>query len=136
MEPDQPVQSISAEDTFERDLPLDEIEPAIRDLAAKIWPATRKTERIGRTVVLKLKTAQFRILTRSLTPEPPPASLEELTAIALSLRDRVELPATTRYRLVGVGLSGFRERDGSDTQGSLFGIEERSPDATNVPESS
>src|SRR3546814_14823189 len=82
--------------------------------------ATRKTERVGRTVVLKLKTAQFRILTRSFTPESPPASLEELTAIALSLRDRVDLPAATRYRLVGVGLSGFRERGESDGQGSLF----------------
>ena len=132
VEPDQPVQSISAEDTFEQDLPLYEFEPAIRRLAEKTWLATRRTERIGRTVVLKLKTAQFRILTRSFTPEAPPASLEELVAIALSLRDRVGLPGATRYRLVGVGLSGFRERDESDTQGSLFGDEERSPDTADA----
>jgi len=135
VEPDQPVQSISAEDTFERDLLLYEFEPAICRLAEKTWLATRKTERIGHTVVLKLKTAQFRILTRSFTPESAPASLEELIAIALSLRDRVALPATTRYRLVGVGVSGFRERDGSDTQGNLFGAEDHSPDSTNVPDS-
>ncbi len=121
VQPDQPVQSISAEDTFERDLLLDELEPAIVRLAEKAWPATRKTERIGRTVVLKLKTAQFRILTRSFTPDAPPASLQQFTTIALSLRGRVDLPAQTRYRLVGVGLSGFREREELDTQGSLFG---------------
>src|SRR5690606_28356513 len=51
VEPDQPVQSISAEDTFERDLPLGELEPHVRRIAEKAWNATRKTERVGRTVV-------------------------------------------------------------------------------------
>ena len=120
VEPDQPVQSISAEDTFERDLPLDELEPHVRRIAEKAWGATRKTERVGRTVVLKLKTAQFRILTRSLTPDAPPASLEAFTAIALSLLARVGLPDATRYRLVGVGLSNFRDADEGGLQPELF----------------
>ncbi|MEZ0470988.1 DNA polymerase IV [Luteimonas salinilitoris] len=122
VEPDQPVQSISAEDTFERDLPLAELEPAIRRLAEKAWTAARKTERVGRTVVLKLKTAQFRILTRSHTPDTPPASLEQFTAIALALRDRVALPEETLYRLVGVGLAGFREPEMAPPQAALFDI--------------
>jgi DNA polymerase IV len=125
VQPDQPVQSISAEDTFAIDLPLHELDDAIRRLAAKTWEATRKTERVGRTVVLKLKTAQFRILTRSFTPETPPTSQEELIAIALALRDRVELPASTRYRLVGVGLSGFRDREEVITQPGLFDAQVR-----------
>jgi DNA polymerase-4 len=127
VEPDQPVQSISAEDTFERDLALYGFEEEIRRLAGKAWLATRRTQRVGRTVVLKLKTAQFRILTRSFTPEAPPASLEEFTAIALSLRDRVDLPASTRYRLVGVGLSGFRDREEVEWQGRLFGEGDDAP---------
>ena len=117
---DQQVQSISSEDTFERDLPIEDIAPTIRVLAEKTWSAALRSERVGRTVVLKLKTAQFRILTRSLTPETPPASLEQFVGIALSLRDRVELPAHTRYRLVGVGLSGFREREAIVAQPALF----------------
>ncbi len=120
VEPNQPVQSISSEDTFATDLPIGELDEAIRQLAGKTWEATRKTERVGHTVVLKLKTAQFRILTRSFTPDVPPASAEEFTAIALALRQRVDLPAETRYRLVGVGLSGFREREEAAEQGSLF----------------
>ena len=60
-----------------------------------------------RTVVLKLKTKEFKILTRSLTPPTPPASCEELIEIALSLRDKVNLDPGQRYRLVGVGLSNF-----------------------------
>ncbi len=127
VQPNQPVKSISAEDTFENDLLLGEIEPAIRSLAEKAWLATRRTERIGHTVVLKLKTAQFRILTRSHTPDAPLASLEQFTAIALGLRDRVDLPPTLRYRLVGVGLAGFRAREDAMWQGGLFDTQ-----ATNV----
>jgi len=112
VESDQPVQSISSEDTFERDVPIDEIAPMIRALAEKTWnAAARNDTRVARTVVLKLKTAQFRILTRSHTPESPPSSLEQCIEIALALRDRVDLPPRTLYRLVGVGLSNFRDRD-------------------------
>ena len=85
------------------------IAPMIRSLATKTWAATRKTQRIGRTVVLKLKTSNFHILTRSHTPPLSPRSEQELVEIALMLRDRVELPTHTRFRLVGVGLSNFRE---------------------------
>jgi DNA polymerase IV len=120
--PDRPTQSISAEDTFEHDIPLAETEPLIRRLAEKTWTASRKETRIARTVVLKLKTSDFRILTRSLTPVAPPASLDELTSIALALRDRVNLDAQQRFRLVGVGLSNFRDPEdpSSEPQPVLF----------------
>ena len=72
-------------------------------------------------MVLKLKTHDFRILTRSLTPPEPPASLEQLADIACGLRERVELPSRTRYRLVGVGLSGFVDADRLAAQHDLFG---------------
>jgi len=83
--------SISAEDTFEHDLPLAETEPMIRGLAEKVWAASRKETRIARTVVLKLKTTDFKILTRSHTPSIPPSTSEELTEIALHLREKVDL---------------------------------------------
>jgi len=120
VEPDQPVQSISSEDTFAEDLPLGQFDEVITQLAEKTWRATGRTERIGHTVVLKLKTAQFRILTRSFTPDSPPTSVEELRDIALALCQRVQLPDSTLYRLVGVGLSGFRDREDVVLQGDLF----------------
>jgi len=119
--PDRPTQSISAEDTFERDVPLTETEPMIRKLAELTWAASRKESRIARTVVLKLKTAEFKILTRSHTPSSPPSSCEELTAIALSLRERVTLGAQQRFRLVGVGLSNFLDPEDASAQPALFG---------------
>jgi DNA polymerase-4 len=116
--PDRPTQSVSAEDTFTDDLLLAELEPAIRHLAEKTWNAARRTARVGHTVVLKLKTSDFRVLTRSLTPAAPPTSADELAGFALSLRERVTLGERVRYRLVGVGLSNFREAD--DPQPALF----------------
>jgi len=118
--PDRPTQSISLEDTLERDLTLDELEPMIRRLAERLWSASRKERRAARTVVLKLKTSEFKILTRSHTPSYPPSSCEELTAIALKLREHVDLGSQQRYRLVGVGLSNFREPESTTAQPVLF----------------
>ena len=118
--PDRPTQSISAEDTFERDVPLTETEPMIRRLAERVWAASRKESRVARTVVLKLKTREFKILTRSHTPEAPPTSCQEVTDIALALRERVTLAPRQRFRLVGVGLSNFQEADDFAAQPTLF----------------
>jgi DNA polymerase-4 len=118
--PDRPTQSISAEDTFERDVPLTETESMIRRLAEKVWSASRKESRVARTVVLKLKTSEFKILTRSHTPQSPPSSCQELTDIALALRDQVNLARQQRFRLVGVGLSNFQGAEDFAAQPTLF----------------
>ena len=126
---ERPTMQISAEDTFEHDLPLEELEPHIRRLAEKTWAGYERERaehhgRIARTVVLKLKTADFRTLTRSLTAPSRPTSLQEIADIACELRARVELPSRTRYRLVGVGLSGFVDPDSATAQSDLFAIGE------------
>lgn len=108
VQPHREVQQVSSEDTFAEDLPLEALEAPIRQLADKTWQAAaRHAGRRPRTVVLKLKTAQFRTLTRSLTPERMPRTGAELGELAQAMRARVELPPDTRYRLVGVGLAGF-----------------------------
>ena len=118
--PDRPTQSISVEDTFEHDVLLAETEAMIRGLADKLWSVSRNESRIARTVVLKLKTSEFRILTRSHTPGAPPSSCQGLTDIALKLRERVDLGPHQRYRLVGIGLSNFREPEDTARQPGLF----------------
>ncbi len=120
VESDRPIQSVSAEDTFESDLPLSELASHVKRMADKAWSASRKYERVGRTVVLKLKTSDFRILTRSLTPTTAPTSQEEFTALAVTLLDRVGETAQLRYRLVGVGLSNFTDADDPRVQPDLF----------------
>ncbi len=117
----RPTKSISAEDTFESDLPLSETEGPIRRLAERVWAGSRKEARIARTVVLKLKTSDFHIITRGHTPPSPPDSCEEFTAIALSLRERVAAAPDQRFRLVGVGLSNFIDAiDTGQLQPALF----------------
>ena len=118
--PNRPTKSVSAEDTFQQDVPLAETEALIRSLAEKAWTASRTETRVARTVVLKLKTREFRILTRSLTPAQPPSSCEELTSIALSLRARVDAEPNQLFRLVGVGLSNFQEPEEASAQPGLF----------------
>jgi len=92
----------------------------IRRLAEKAWTASRKEVRVARTVVLKLKTREFKILTRSHTPHTPPASCDELITIALSLRKQIDVNPKQRFRLVGVGLSNFRDPDDKSVQAALF----------------
>ena len=125
VQPERPTLQVSAEDTFEHDLLLEDLQPHIQRLAAKAWSGylrerQQHPERIARTVVLKLKTGDFRTLTRSLTAAQPPTSEGMLAQTACDLRERVNLPESTRYRLVGVGLSGFAEPDGSAAQDDLF----------------
>jgi DNA polymerase-4 len=118
--PDRPTQSISVEDTFESDVLLAETEPVIRRLAEKLWSASRQESRIARTIVLKLKTSEFKILTRSHTPNSVLTSSTELTDVALKLRERVDLDPGQRYRLVGIGLRNFRDPETTAPQSDLF----------------
>jgi DNA polymerase IV len=52
-------------------VPLAEMEHMIRRLAELTWAASRNERRIARAVVLKLKTAEFKILTQSHTALSP-----------------------------------------------------------------
>ncbi len=104
---DRPTKSISAEDTFSIDVSLQETTSTLVGLAERVWMAAEAEGRPARTVVLKLKTSDFKILSRSHTPGGVISSSEELVEIAVGLLDRVELDPSTTYRLVGVGLSNF-----------------------------
>jgi DNA polymerase IV len=116
--PNRVSKSISAEDTFPEDITLADTELKIRILAEKVWKSSHGNERAAKTVVLKLKTKEFNSLTRSLTLLAPPASCEELTGIALALRERVEMGPKQLFRLVGVGLSNFQAAE--DPASPLF----------------
>lgn len=124
---DRPVESrgapaqISAEDTLAKDLYLQDIAPLISRLSEKVWQRyCTQNPGLARTVTLKLKTTNFKIVTRAYTPTAPPHSADEITAIACGLRQRIDYPDHTRYRLVGIGISGFIEADAQPHQQCLF----------------
>ena len=117
---DRPRKSISSEQTFARDLALAELTAPAIAAAERTWSQAIKSGHRGRTVNIKLKTSEFRVLTRSMTPPTHPQSQEEFVRVARELLARVNLPATTRYRLVGVGMSNFLARPESQLQSELF----------------
>ena len=71
-------------------------------------------------MILKLKTSDFKTITRSLTPPTVPESEKELHSVVQELIKRVDLSALTRFRLVGVGLSNFLENEPDFLQPQLF----------------
>ena len=116
----RPIKSISSEHTFANDLLISELDEGIASAVTKTWEATVKKQRHGRTVILKLKTSDFKIVTRSATPSERPENRDELHGVVKQLIERVDLPPSTRFRLVGVGLANFIENDADYKQPGLF----------------
>ncbi len=108
VEPNAPAKSMSAETTFDHDI------SDADELAARLWPLCQKVSRrlkraglAGRTVTLKLKTAQFRQLTRSRRLADPTRLAEELVRAA---RQALESEADGRhFRLIGIGASDLTD---------------------------
>ena len=118
--PDRPSKSISSEHTFVFDLPVGELGPELAKAARRAWRGVEKERLIPRTVTLKLRTSDFRTLTRRTTPPHPPASVEEVTRLAGELLAASGLADGTKLRLVGVGLSNFLDDAAEPRQPRLF----------------
>ena len=106
--PDAPAKSISAETTFGEDL------AELGALTARLWPLCEKVARrlksaelAGRTVTLKLKTAEFRILTRSTRLDDPTRLAEVIFQAAKPLLARAA--DGRRFRLIGIGASDLAD---------------------------
>jgi DNA polymerase-4 len=113
VEPNAPAKSVSAETTFDLDL-----SDAAR-LAAEMWPLCervaarlRHADCSARTVVLKLKSADFRILTRRHRLETPTQLAEVLYQAALPMLGREA--DGRRFRLIGVGGTDLTEAKEAD----------------------
>lgn len=120
VEPDRPVKSISNENTFETDLILEEVASYIMKSAADLWASASLKHRIGRTVTVKLRAADFVTATRRTTVALPPSSAEELAEIARHLLGQFSFSPDSRFRLAGVGLSNFSDEDPLPSQHPLF----------------
>lgn len=116
------AKSISVEDTFERDLTSHaEIAPHLERDAALVARRLAKERLFARTIIMKLKMADFSGITRSQTLLGATDRAEVITRIALRLLEGVEVSGGVR--LAGVGVSGFTE----SAQEELFDIESDAP---------
>ncbi|MCK0197590.1 DNA polymerase IV [Ancylobacter sp. 6x-1] len=103
--PERETKSISSETTFDSDVvDFRALEQHLFALAQKVSGRMKKAGFAGRTVTLKLKTSDFRLLTRARSLEDPTQLAHRIFAAARDLLIR-EATGVTRYRLIGVGLS-------------------------------
>jgi len=106
VEPRGEAKSISAEATFDTDIAdPHELEAVLRTLAEKVSRRLKKAEMAGRTVTLKLKTADFRIRTRSRQLPDPTRLADRIHAVGAEMLAREA--DGTRFRLLGIGVSDF-----------------------------
>ena len=119
--PDQIRKSVSAETTFAVDLSHADA------LGDQLWPLCEKVARqlraaaiAGRVATLKLKTSDFKLVTRRRTLAVPCQTAQTLFAAARELLASEAQGQT--YRLIGVSLSELV--DATDAPNDLFGAEE------------
>jgi DNA polymerase-4 len=113
VEPDGEMKSISSETTFDRDLSsYAELEAILWRQAERVSARAKKAGLAGRTVVLKLKTANFRIRTRSTSLESPTQLADRIFRTAQAALKREA--DGTRFRLLGVGLTNLGDGAGAD----------------------
>ncbi|HZX93720.1 MAG TPA: DNA polymerase IV [Myxococcales bacterium] len=99
VEPDLEAKSIGAEETFEADLEGEDLLPFIHEQALRVGARLRRATVKARSVHLKVKYADFRVVTRQETLPLPTDDSAEIYRTALRLLGKV---AAHPIRLTGV----------------------------------
>jgi DNA polymerase-4 len=107
--------SVGAENTFSWDLAsFDEMKAELEPLVDKVWRYCDSTGVRGRTVTLKVKFADFQVITRSHTRAAPVSDRSTFASISAELL-AAQFPMRKGVRLIGVSLSslctGLRDDD-------------------------
>ena len=105
--PDRPYKSVSAERTFDADLS----DPAaLERVAGYAWARVERAAVTGRTVTLKVKFADFALITRSKSMVAPIADQAAFTAVGQELLARL-MPVPKGIRLLWLGLHMLQNDD-------------------------
>ncbi|MBP2239370.1 DNA polymerase-4 [Sinorhizobium kostiense] len=113
VETDGEAKSVSSETTFNDDLAREEeLVPHLRRLSEQVAARLRSSALAGQTVVLKLKTADFKLRTRNRRLESPTRLADRIFRTGLQLLEK-EVDGT-RYRLIGIGVSDLSDPDLAD----------------------
>ena len=102
--PDRPYKSVSAERTFDEDLrDPGALAAELERIAGYAWARIERSAVSGRTVTLKVKFADFELITRSKSFSAPIPGLAEFTAAGQALLAALH-PLPRGIRLLGLGL--------------------------------
>ena len=120
VDPEQERKGVSAETTFNTDLSgLEALENELWPLCEKVARRLRRDGLTGRVATLKLKTPDFRLVTRRRTLSVPTQTAKALFACGRELL-AAELKGRA-FRLIGIGLSDLVE---ASAPSDLFGDQE------------
>ncbi len=118
VEPNAPTKSVSAETTLDLDLSdAGRLAMVMWPLCERVAARLRQADCGARTVVLKLKSADFRIVTRRHRLEAPTQLAEVLYQAALPMLARET--DGRRFRLIGVGGTDLTEARDADPRDLL-----------------
>jgi DNA polymerase IV len=111
--PERETKSLSAETTFDRDLSaFDDLEPILWRLSEKVSRRLKTAGLAGRSITLKLKDSEFRIVTRTRSGLPPTQLAGRLFEPARQLlRQACD---GTPFRLIGVGAADLCDGAAAD----------------------
>jgi DNA polymerase-4 len=103
-----PAKSVSAETTFFDDISRhDDLVPIMRRLSEKVSKRLKSEDLAGQTVVLKLKTADFKSRTRNKRLEDPTQLADRIFRTGISMLQRET--DGTKFRLLGIGVTDLTD---------------------------
>ncbi|MDJ1464853.1 DNA polymerase IV [Nitratireductor sp. GZWM139] len=121
VKPRSEAKSVSSETTFNTDLSkMEDLVPVLRALSERVSARLKEADIAGRTVVLKLKTAEFRLRTRNRQLGDPTRLADRIFHTGLELLKR-EVDGT-RFRLLGIGVSDLTDAGRADPQDLVDGL--------------
>ena len=102
---------ISTEITLPEDLSLEQAAGHLPHLAEDLWRQITRKNVEAKGVTLKLKTHDFRIITRSLTYSSVLPDTDALLCAAQTLMQRVPPQREDAFRLIGIGVNHLVPKD-------------------------
>jgi DNA polymerase IV len=107
VQPERETKSVSAETTFDGDIKdLDALLPVLWSLAEKVHRRLKAQNLAGTTITLKLKTSDFKLITRSRSSSAATQLAKRIFDPAKELLTP-ETRGRTAFRLIGIGVSGL-----------------------------
>jgi DNA polymerase-4 len=116
VKPDRERKSVGAEDTFAVDIAdLEEAKRELDPLVAKVWRYCEGNDVCAKTVTVKIRFADFQVITRSRTNPSPFADDDAILGAATMLLEGAH-PFRKPIRLLGVTLSALGQKGEAATQ--------------------
>lgn len=120
VQPNRPRKSLGGERTFSQNISAG---PALREtldsIVSIVWDRIERANANGRTVTLKIRYADFSLITRARSVPHPVADKAEFAAIGLALLEEI-LPLPQPIRLMGLTLSSL---EGSTKKSAKPGLQ-------------